>query len=38
MEQYSVLTTPQPPYAFVARIAARVCGNTKPMPLQWGTW
>ena len=37
MEQYSVQTTPQPPSAFIARIATKVCGKAWPMPVQWGT-
>ena len=37
-EQYSVQTTPQPPSAFVPRIAASIRGCFQPIPEQWGTW
>ena len=36
-EQYSVHTTPQPPSALVARMAASIRGRLQPMPEQWGT-
>ena len=38
MEHAPVQTTPQPPWAFVSRNAARTRGSALVMPLAWGTW